>query len=153
MNKCYTYRIVIGDWSEDGHNRFEYFVFKCTHSEKEIKETYNKAVEKCGIALHRMYDENRRVTGISVCCDYENNTIPDYYAEKLKSLGINFNQFCYDENMESYLMEPKDITILFLEMVKSQIEGFEWASGEEAPCINGFWSNDFNHSFGYGCYE
>lgn len=33
----FEHRIVIGDWSDDGHGKTEYFTFKCSHDEEAIK--------------------------------------------------------------------------------------------------------------------
>ena len=48
----YLHRIVIGDWSHDGHNQDDYFNFECSHDEPEVKKAYLAAIKKCKVALH-----------------------------------------------------------------------------------------------------
>jgi hypothetical protein len=150
----YLHRIVIGDWSHDGHNQEDFYNFECSHDEPEVKKAYWAAIKKCKIALHE--DNDKRLKGIkSVCCEYEDRTIK---APELKDLGVSFenmdNEFEQDEDGNDILnCCSQDIAYLFFEIVKTQIPGFEYKYIEEKRTINGFWSKDFNVNFGYGCYS
>jgi hypothetical protein len=150
----HQYDIVIGDWSGDGHGQCDHFTFDCSHPEKEIHAAYRKAVEKCGIGLHEpgKDDKFKQVLG-----DYEDCYIlADDYA-KLVELGVGLPDHYdyverYGEAGTKYGFHPKGVAALFLEMVRTQLEGFGYEFVER-PVINGFWKDGFNHSFGYGAYR
>lgn len=148
----YKYRIVTGDWSEDGHGRMDFFTFECTHSEDEIITGYKEAVKKCGVALHDIGKKD----GVSVCVDYEDSKIKSKELNNLRKLGIvfDFQESEIDgkgDNEILYCTSP-DLATLFLKMAQTQIPQFEFEFCKKPKCINGFWSKTFNHSIGYGVY-
>ena len=163
----YTYKIVVGDWSDDGHSQKDFFHFKCTHDSKTIKKAYLDAVKKSKISLHDNHGKSLKdITPI--CCDYEDNRISREVFDALMGIGVDLSKKLENivdededededednEDDEEIYIHLDDIPVIFLEMVKSQIEGFKYQLIEdEIECINGFWSKDFNHSFGYGCYN
>lgn len=146
----FTHRIVIGDWSHDGHNQDKYFSFECSHDESEIKKAYKKAIKKCKVSLH----EDRKLKGITpVCVEYEDSTIEEPQFKALLEMGVNFDFLEGFTEANRVGCTPKDIAYLFFEMVKTQINGFEYKMVPEKRTINGFWSEDFNYGFGYGCFQ
>jgi hypothetical protein len=158
-NMKYKHRIVIGDWSKDGHEQSEFFTFQCTHDQPEIKKAYLAACKKCKVSLH--YQDHKhpsRMKGITpVCGRYEDSSIPAPQLQALKDLGVNldFRETEFHQNndgKDELCCSPQDIANLFFAMVKTQIPGLEYKMVEENKPINGFWSEDFNFSFGYGCF-
>jgi hypothetical protein len=153
----FQHRIVIGDWSHDGHNQEDYYTFECSHDEPEVKKAYWAAIKKCKVALHENND--KRLKGVkSVCCKYEDRTIKAPELKALTDLGVSFdkmeNLFEQDKDGNDELnCSSQDIAYLFFEMVKTQIPGFEYKYIKDKKTINGFWSEDFNLSFGYGCFN
>lgn len=144
----YMHRIVIGDWSGDGHSQKEFFSFNTTHDAEAIKKAYVEAVQKSGVAL----EEDTGAEDV-ILCDYEDNSIKEESLLKLKKLGVDLSFFgprLVDGEIE--YCTPEETAILFFEMVKTQIPGFNFALIKES-CLNGFWSKDFNHGFGYGCFQ
>lgn len=143
-----THTIVIGDWSKDGHNQSDNFTFECNVEEADIKKAYLKAVKKSGISLHDAHGRaNSKARAI--CCDYEDNKLDDKAVELLKAIGVDFSEV----HLEEGTIGPEDVARLFFGMVKSQISGFEYKLIKTPKPLNGFWSKDFNHGFGYGCYH
>jgi len=143
---AHEHRLVIGDWSDDGHNQKEYFTFKCTHDEKAVKKAYKDAVKKCKVSLH---DDIRGAK--PVCCKYQESCIEAPEIKALEKLGVNFD-FTSSEFDDTLPCCPEDIACLFFEMVKTQIPDLEYKLVEEKKTLNGFWSSDFNFQFGYGCF-
>jgi len=139
--------IVIGDWSHDGHNQSDMYSFECNAEEADIKKAYLQAVKKSGIALHNDHGKTKSKAR-SVCCEYEDNNLNEDAVDKLKAIGVNFAEVAIEDGG----VGPEDIAKLFFGMVKSQIPGFEYKLLKSPKTINGFWSKDFNYSFGYGCY-
>ena len=126
--------IVIGDC--------DLFTFECNAEEADIKKAYLQAVKKSGISLH----DAKGTT--SICCEYEDNKLNEEVVEQLKAIGVDFSEV----RLEAGTIGPQDVARLFFGMVKSQIPGFEYKLIQNPKPLNGFWSKDFNHSFGYGCY-
>lgn len=145
----YQYKVTAGDWANDGHGMSETFQFRCTHPQEEILGAYRLAVKKSGVSLRdRHYD---KIKATAVCCDFEDSVIHHFEMEKLAALGINFHNGDEDSIWESAIeddgamsMFGQDLATLFLEMVKTQIEGFRYEFDDTKCIFNGF---------GYGCYS
>lgn len=140
--------IVIGDWSCDGHNQSDKFTFECNAEEANIKKAYLQAVKKSGISLHNDHGKTKSKAR-AICCDYEDSSLDEEAVEQLKGIGVDFAEV----HLEDGTIGPEDVARLFFDMVKTQIPGFEYKLIENPKTINGGWSKDFNHSFGYGCYN
>lgn len=147
-----TLKLVIGDWSHDGHNQSEFVYFDSNISEAEIKEAYLNAVAKCGVGLHRARTGEQHE---SVCDEYEQRTIPLELKAKMEAIGVDFEKVGGYECVEGQWGDfgGKGIAKLFLELVRAVRPDFQYdIINDRVPCINGFWSKDFNLGFGYGMY-
>lgn len=146
--------LVVGDWSSDGHGDKEFISFRCTHDEKAVQKAYLAACKKGNVALHKSGAEH------VIACDYEDNKLRPDARKALKKLGVDLSLL--DDNSDedddedaddagTYL-GPQDIVVLFAEMVKTQIDGFNYVIPENTrlPTLNGYWKKDFNFQFGYG---
>lgn len=148
-----TLKIVIGDWSHDGHNQSEFVYFDSSLSEAEVKEAYREAVAKCGVGLH---GPGRGEKHTAICDKYEQRTFSLELKEKMEAIGVDFTQVGGSEIVEGQWGDfgGKGIAKLFLQLVKAVRPGFQYdIINDRVPCINGFWSKDFNIGFGYGMYE
>jgi len=72
----FQHRLVIGDWSNDGHGKSKYFTFECSHDENAVKKAYKAAVKKSKVSLHNEKGAD------SICCDYEDSKILLVYSLK-----------------------------------------------------------------------
>ena len=125
----YIYRIVIGDWSNDGHGRSDEFIFTCSHDKKAIIKAYKKATKASGIALHEETFGKTKNGARAILCEYEQRTIDADDVQSLKDIGCKFewreNQFedpdtgkCNETVTHGDLScGPHDVMHLFLEMV------------------------------------
>jgi hypothetical protein len=147
-----TLKLVVGDWSHDGHNQSEFVYFDCNLTEVELKAAYLEAVEKCGVGLHRPRKGEKHT---AVCTEYEQRTIPLELKAKMEAVGVDFEKVGGSEIIVGEWGDfgGKGIAKLFLELVKAARPHFEYEIiNDRVPCVNGFWSKDFNISFGYGMY-
>lgn len=142
----YEYQLVIGDYSGDGHGVTETVTFKVSHKAKDIKAAYKKAIRKAGISLDSCSVRNIEV----VCNEYNNSCISSEQVEKLKSLGIKWDNMESEFNDDgSLFVSPEDLAYIFMEMVRSQLKTFKYKRVKPV-CLNGF-ASDIG-SIGYGCF-
>lgn len=103
--------LVLGDWSQDGHNKTETVLIESNLSKKEIEKAYQKGAEKAGISI------------CDCCEDYEDNQLSPDQIEKLEAfipgLRKEFEKhgavFEEDEDVRIYTDE---FTFCYLETVK-----------------------------------
>jgi hypothetical protein len=149
----YQYQVIIGDWSKDGHNQSDHFIFNCTHPDKDIHKAYIEAVKKSQIGLHRKGKERYKFE--TILEDYEDSKITGEQMGALKAIGVDYERLDgveqWDDEGTKYGVSPEGVAQLFLEMVRSQLPGFEYEFVEPKP-IN-VHHDKFPHSFGYGCYH
>lgn len=143
-----TYRIAIGDWSNDGHGQKDMYTVRTSHNMKDIVAAYRKSVKKSGVAL----DNNTKGAKHRVCVEYEDSTVNAECVQLLTKLGVNwdFRDSLFSED-GSLSVTPEDVAHLFMEMVKTQIPEFAYEFAEEPPVINA--SDSFRDHIGYGCYN
>ena len=46
-----VYKLVLGDWSEDGHGKSKDFLFDCNYDVSKIRQAYKDSCKKLGISL------------------------------------------------------------------------------------------------------
>lgn len=145
-------KLVVGDWSNDGHGMSEFVYFNCNMPEHEVKKAYLEAVAKCGVGLH---DPRKGEDHVAICSEYEERTIPLIYKEQLEKAGVDFSIVGGIEEAGSWCdFSEKAIAQIFLQLVKTVRPDFKYEIvNDQVPCINGFWSKDFNLGFGYGVFS
>lgn len=156
MNKV---KITIGDWSEDGHNHYDEFVFETNKTVKEIQDAYKQSCKLTGL----IFDCNNNHTGIEeldwqhpewndrkVCVEYENNHISKLAEKILTSYNVEVKKR-YNADDFINLM----INFIKLSLPDLQIEEttFKKSELDKIPAINGWWNKDCNESWGYGVYR
>ena len=47
-----VYKLVLGDWSKDGHKQSEDFLFDCNYDVHKIRQAYKDSCKKLGVAFH-----------------------------------------------------------------------------------------------------
>jgi hypothetical protein len=73
----YTFRIPIGDWSGDGHEKCDWFTVTAAKPVEEVREAFFVAKE----LLPHLNPEK-------FCCDYEDSLVPDSIAAELATKGV-----------------------------------------------------------------
>lgn len=66
MNNIWN--IPIGDWSDDGHGKCDWFTIKSNFTVEQAREAYFKSVEKSGVDICK-----------EVACDYEDNSVSEKF--------------------------------------------------------------------------
>ncbi len=146
--KSFVNSIVIGDWSNDGHERKEIFWFSANYDRVPIIKAYKKAVEEIDVAL-----DTSTPARINILNETDENQIAPGIQAILRQAGVDLEGVGSQISADSYYLfcEPEDVVRLFFRFVKTQLPDFQYELIEGPKPINGYHQKDFNVSLGYGC--
>ncbi len=143
------YKIIAGDWSDDGHGKTETYIIEVTslHSLKEMQKNYARNCEKWGHTLD------------GVAADYEDNSVPEDLIEKMRADGSVWAETAdlniYDDpSLDTYSAMNFVMDFIGLNMPKYNGEAFAWhKKGDDSmPLLVGGYSAQIEKSFGYGLF-
>lgn len=110
----HEFTMPIGDWSDDGHGKCDYFIFKSNKPVEEVREAHFKIRNATGIDISE------------VCSEYEDAIVKEDVMDKLKQLDFDFEDFednCPSSQgmarMWAFLLQKAD-TSLTLELVEDK---------------------------------
>jgi len=115
-----SFRVLFGDPSNDGHGRYEEFVFECNFNKNQLEQVFKKAQKDSGVSFDKILYE------------YEDNSINENLVEKLEDFGIKVQKIktkwgSPEENDDcSWSMDPESTLLLILEMIKIQDPEFQY---------------------------
>ena len=157
MNK---YKLVIGDWSDDGHGKCEDFLFEVNKPLEEIQQAYRDSVVLTGTKFHHNQDgsipTDLEAKALAILTDYEEYRIPVEALDRLKTQGLELS-FEYgledwEDDGDSGVNGPEGVATLIMWFIKLSLPGLEYKLiKDDVPSINGWWGN-LNHQFGYGVF-
>lgn len=154
------YKLVLGDWSDDGHGISKDFLFDCNYDVHKIRQAYKDSCRKLGVTFN--YNEDYTGLGLrygskrQVWTEYEDNSITKTAFEILNNVGCFDEIDYYEDGSEYYLEEYKDCAKLIMNFIAlSMPEDFTYKLIEQQnyECINGYWNDELNHAFGYGLFD
>lgn len=155
MNERYKFKVVIGDWSGDGHSQSDEIAFIGNKPVSELREGYKNSCRKLGVAFNHPHYKNDDWTPdsarLQICTSYEESRPKPEALEILKANGLEF----FDEDLvDDDILE---FAQLILKFIKISIPDFEWEEAavkrsEEVEPLNGWWNAELNVQFGYGLY-
>ncbi len=143
------FKIAVGDWSDDGHGKCDYFMVETDcESIEGIRELYFRIKEKFDLDISKIADE------------YGCNEIIDEDYELLVNLGFNFNEDYFEILNNEYIgvLEPKAIAEIVVFMLNKLDTGYKFnlMSEDEIPMLQ-FWGFDEKKRHlsvgGYGLFE
>ncbi len=132
----YSYSMIVGN--PQALNS-DIFYFDCNLDEIQLKEAYLQAVKLSGISLHELA-KNGDVEANPVFPGANFNTLSSTQLKILTDLGVEFDNFDNDIEFRdgtnpTLQLIPQDIVILFLEMIDTQVDYFEYEIYEESEEI------------------
>ena len=153
------YKLVLGDWSEDGHGISENFLFECNYDVHKIRQAYKDSCRKLGVTFN--YNEDYTGLGLGygserqVWTEYREDGITRTAFEILNQAGCFNGIDYYEGGDEYYIEEDEDCAKLIMNFISlSMPEDFTYKLIEQDyECINGFWNDELNHQFGYGLFD
>lgn len=149
MNKM---KLVIGDWSDDGHGKHFDITLECNYTVKEIQDAYKLSVIQTGLGFDNSdCDENgNKLHDVyQICTEYEaGGTLTLETLEILKQFG------CPDDLILDYQEEPMDNFVkLWFWFVSLSLSNLKYKLvKDDVPTINGYWNKNLNTQFGYGLF-
>jgi hypothetical protein len=166
-NKNMKVKLTIGDWSGDGHNQSEDFVFEVNKSVEEIRQAYKDSCKLTGM----QFNHNENYTGIKydwqaarnyeICTKYEDGCMRADLVKKLKTFGLDATNFSIEdvEEGEDCHFDTDTFAELIMEFIKLSLHdltyeeaAFKKSELKTIPAINGWWNEQLNVQFGYGLF-
>jgi hypothetical protein len=108
----HKFKLIVGDWSNDGHGRSDTKICICSHSAGEVMGAHKKLVSK-GINL------------LSQCEDYEVSNLGKDFVEKLNEIGFDLSGFVEFYDGYSYVNTTEWMK-LYMELAKVEIPELEY---------------------------
>lgn len=120
-----TIKLVVGDWSGDGHNVTHTYFIEANYTSNEIEEAYQKFLTD-----RELYEP---------CEEYEDAKLDDYFLAALAEANIDIS------DMEINFYSGRDFCEFYLRVAKHTLTNLEWNFlMEDIQTIN---------VGGYGLYE
>ena len=110
----YKFKLPIGDWSNDGHGKADWYIIESNKPLQEVRELYFQACEKLGWTL----DGHDKKTP---CSEYEDNTFPKETLQELLDFGVKLDQNDIDYIFEQEYTDGSELFLkIILEFIKTQ---------------------------------
>lgn len=132
------YRIVLGDWSNDGHGRTQVYDVNVTGATKEtLIENYKRNIEIIGFDPEKL------------CEEYEDSSWPEDVIDKLLAVGYRFpDEFDKeDKYYDDWLTQEVYIDMLMF-FATYRLEGVHYAFANDQ--VDYLFGGSGFGSFGYG---
>jgi len=113
MNESYEFQIPVGDWSNDGHGRCDYYWIKSNRPVQYVRELYFELCKKYNASFDGYkYD--------APCQNYDDRKIPKSWIEKIE-LTKEIESLQIQEEEDFYWMVTPDdfINLLLLWLQKN----------------------------------
>jgi hypothetical protein len=162
MNKMY---LVLGDWSDDGHGKYDKVLVESNKSVKKIQDAYKASCKLTGVSFNhnddyteikRDYKEQEKY---HIATDYEQGfDVSDEAKQALRNAGFDVDKhFAFGMDNDNDQVEDNDVIFLYLwtEFVKLSLPDLiinKLPEDKSIPVINGYWNKNLNVQFGYGLY-
>lgn len=117
----YTFDLVVGDASGNGHRETDKYTVKSSLSKEDIVKALYESFEFFEIKHEKGYSYKQGGPELPFCQDYEDNMIPPELAKKFKEVGILrvVSAHAYVEYYEDkgYFIYPDSFTVLWINLV------------------------------------
>lgn len=158
------YRLVLGDWSEDGHGILKEVLIECNCNDvTDIQNAYKASCKKFGV----QFNDDKDYTGKNlpygdphfIWTEYGDSNMSVVAYDILNNAGCfdgidieeNDDGRYYIDSIESGLEEHAKVIMNFISL--SMPDDFTYQIiKKNYPCINGYWNENLNVQFGYGLF-
>lgn len=146
----YKIKLPIGDWSEDGHGKCEWFILNSSVPVEELREIYFDAKLRNNCSLDGSDWDNMR--DFAPCNNYGDSSIT---REELSRFNITLSE----EEIENYINEfnPKDFADVFIKFMTQHNKELELDIVKDHIPTFSFYGYDSNNRhigyMGYGLFD
>lgn len=122
------FKMSVGDWSDDGHGKCDYFVVKTDAPDMEaVSEAYKQAVKLTGVRFKDV-----------ICAEYEDSVIHKEHKEKLEKHGINVAQYSEEaDEVDEINLCPENYAKLTCDFLAlGSTFKFKVLTGKQMPTFN-----------------
>jgi hypothetical protein len=131
----YHFDIPIGDWSDDGHGKCEYYQASAAKSFVDVCKAFAAA------RLLWKLEDGRPFTVEDVCSEYEEREVEDDVVKFLKSKGFKINKDDF------YTREMAELVVWFLNQGDETLDAKLQPEAEQRPMLRNW---DFCDAMGVG---
>lgn len=148
------FKLSIGDWSQDGHNVYREYYFKCNKPLDVVQEGYRQSCRDTGFQFHHRNTQQDYSRGFPLFTEYEEWSLPQKVYQEFISVFPKGDDYFYDREEEYVSVEDTgSFAEMLMEFISLSIPGFKYEKVNSSDNnINGWWGN-LNHSFGYGLFS
>lgn len=138
----YRFRLPIGDWSDDGHGKCNYYYIKSNKPIEEVREIHFQTKENTGYDIEE------------ICKEYEDSSIDIDLFNELVELGLDVEEFDlpYDDQV---MFSPDNMCQLWVLLLMKTDETLKLEI-EDIPEMLSFYGYDEKKRHigfvGYGCF-
>ncbi|CAL9986301.1 hypothetical protein VPHD479_0283 [Vibrio phage D479] len=150
-------KLVVGDWSDDGHGKSREVVFEVNHPVEVIQQAYKDACKLTGVQFNHNEDYTGRGSWsegkrYQICADYEQSALFPETVEILREFEGFDEHIDITEECNEYYIESsfEELWWWFVSLALPDVEYHELK--DEIPPINGWWNKNLNVQFGYGLF-
>lgn len=149
------FHLVVGDWSDDGHGKYDLVLIEANKTIEELQQGYKDSCKLMGIQFNHNEEYTGKDLGYNspylICTEYEDNCVSDEAIKILLEHGCPEEEIF--ENNDSYHLSVRSIPKLIMWFIGVSVDGLEWSKVEKKiPVLNGYWDENLNVQFGYGLY-
>jgi hypothetical protein len=162
-------QITIGDWSDDGHEHKENFVFVSNKTTEELQKAYFASCNKTGYTFDTNVNVNGNITPKArLLNSYEDNWLSPEVVDDLMTFGLpdprgeeSFLEIISGEKMyddefddeKGQVFFPEGCFHLVMWFISISLPDLEYETKKQnVEQVNGYWGN-LNQQFGYGCFQ
>lgn len=144
----YTFKVNIGDWSDDGHGRNEVIVIESTEPNEKVQDAFCSAGKRIGVIVNDRF---------IIAEDYEDYRLSNEHAQLLTDAGVQFEDILYNDGTEEepdYMFEggAESMAQLVMRIAQSELDFDYKITTDSVPNFNGYWGRN-NISIGYGLFS
>lgn len=155
------YKLVLGDWSKDGHGKTEDFLFDCNYDVKLIRQAYKDSCKKLGVTFNQTEDytglnlknNSRKMIWTKYRDDFICKESFDILnkADCFKNVKYTIEDeiYCVVDNLENCAK----LIMNFISLSMPKDFAYQLLKNDNYEPINGYWNSDLNVQFGYGLFS
>jgi hypothetical protein len=140
----YKFKLPIGDWSDDGHGKCDYYTVISNKSVEEVREIHFQIKEKTGFDIHK------------ICNKYEKDTIDLEELEELEELGFKISEEHINREEDIVSIYSSNLADLWMFLLMKTDNDLVLKLEEPVPMLSFFGFDEKKRHIdfvGYGCFQ